>query len=78
MHDFHEDIRKRGPHSAWLGGKTIDFVLENGCEVELCLTNGESARFQWVDDNGEPIKGKLRCKSLGMHIRAKAAILKCP
>jgi hypothetical protein len=51
-HDFANDIRKAGPHSAWCGGKTIDYIRENGVEVEFCFTDGTTARFEWVDPNG--------------------------
>ena len=75
MHDFHEDVRKAGPHSAWCGGKTVHHIEENGFEVLFCFTDGTTARFEWVNDNGEQIRGKLRCKSLGTHIRASHANL---
>ena len=75
MTAFGEDIRKGGVHSAWMGGKTVNFIMENGYEVEIQFTDGSSARFMWVDDNGEQIKGKLQCKSMGTHIRAVAARL---
>lgn len=75
MHEFSESIRKGGPHSAWCGGKTVDYIRENGTEVEFCFTDGTSARFEWVDDNGEPLRGKIRAKSLGIHIRAGVARL---
>lgn len=74
-HDFQEAIRKAGPHSAWCGGKTVDYIRENGVELEFCFTDGTTARFEWVSENGERIRGKLRCKSLGVHIRAKSARL---
>ena len=69
-HEFHEDIRKGGPHSAWCGGKTVDYICENGFDVQFVFTDGTSARFRWVDDNGVPTKGKLTCASLGTHIAA--------
>lgn len=72
-HDFHEAVRKAGPHSAWCGGKVVDYIRENGTEVEFCFTDGTTARFEWVDDAGEVLRGKLRCKSLGIHIRAGSA-----
>ena len=75
MTAFAEDIRKGGVHSAWMGGKTVLAILENGYEVEIRFTDGSSARFMWVDDNGEQLKGKLQCKSMGTHIRAKTATL---
>jgi hypothetical protein len=73
VHSFDESIRKAGPHSAWCGGRTISYIRENGREFELCFTDGTTARFEVVNDNGEPLKGKLRCKSLGVHINAKYA-----
>jgi hypothetical protein len=73
MHDFSEVIRKSGPHSAWCGGKTVDYIRENGYEFEFCFTDGTSARFEIVDDDGKPIRGKLKVKSLGTHIMAKSA-----
>ena len=75
MTAFADDIRKGGVHSAWCGGKVVDYVMENGCEVQFCFTDGTSARFEWVNDNGEAIRGKLRCKSLGTHIMAKSALV---
>lgn len=75
-HDFNEAIiRKGGPQSSWCGGKVVDYIRENGVEVEFCFTDGTSARFEWVDDNGAPIKGKIQIKSLGIHIRATSARL---
>ncbi len=74
-HEFANDIRKAGPHSAWCGGKTVDYIRENGVEVEFCFTDGTTARFEWVDPNGEAIAGKVRCKSLGIHITASVARL---
>lgn len=74
-HDFSESVRKAGPHSAWCGGKVVDYIRENGAEVEFCFTDGTTARFEWVDDNGNVLRGKLKCKSLGIHIRATTATL---
>jgi hypothetical protein len=74
-HDFATVVRKGGPHSAWCGGKVVDYIRENGAEVEFCFTDGTSARFEWVNDNGDVVQGKLRCKSLGIHIRAASARL---
>lgn len=70
-----ETIRKGGPHSAWCGGKTVNYIRENGTEFEFCFTDGTTARFEIVDDNGQPLRGKLRCKSLGTHILARVARL---
>ena len=70
-----KDIHKGGAHSVWLHDKVVDFIMENGNEVEFRFKDGSSARFDWVDDNGQQIKGKLRCKSLGTHIQAKVARL---
>lgn len=77
MPEFQTDLLNKagGVHSAWMGGKTVHCVLSNGYEIEIRFTDGSSGRFDWVDDNGEQIKGKLRCKSMGTHIRAIAAQL---
>ena len=80
MHDFAERVSKSGPHSAWCSGKVVQYIRENGCEVEFCFTDGTTARFEWLDDDGHPIRGKLNCKSLGFHISASVARLgrSCP
>ena len=57
--------------TAYCAGKTVECVAENGNEVAFQFTDGTTARFQWLDDNGEPIKGKLHLASLGTHIYAK-------
>ena len=62
-------------HSVYCSGKTVECILENGNEVAFQFTDGTTARFQWLDDDGNPVKGKLRCVSLGTHIRAKSVRL---
>ncbi len=67
-HDFHEDIRRAGPISSWAGGKTVNFVMENGEEFVIVFTDGTKLRLEWVDDHGHTIRGKLRVKSAGTHV----------
>ncbi len=68
-------VREVGPVSRWCGGKVLDYVMENGMEVQFCFTDGTSATFDWVDEDGIAIEGKLRNKSRGTHIVATAAQL---
>lgn len=58
-----------------LTGQIIDYVATNGTILLLRTTTGKELQVAWVDDNGNPIKGKPAIRFSGTHVLALPARL---
>lgn len=54
-----------------LRGEQIAGVLSNGHILVLQTASGAEIQVAWVDDNGEPIKGKPVIRGVGVRLRAE-------
>jgi len=54
-------------------GKRVESVLTNGHLLCIRCTDGFEIQVQWVDDSGNPIKGKPVARAVGLHIIARGA-----
>lgn len=51
-----------------LRGKQVEYVATNGHMLVIRCTDGRELQIQWVDDNGNPIKGKPVLRRAGLNI----------
>ena len=54
-----------------LRGKVIADVLTNGHVLQIRTTDGAELNVAWVDDNGDPIKGKPTVAQHGVRLQAR-------
>lgn len=56
-----------------LAGRQVECALTNGNMLCIRCTDGRELQIQWVDDNGNPLKGKPLLRMAGTHIIARGA-----
>jgi hypothetical protein len=56
-----------------LHGRQVECVLTNGHMLCIRCTDGRELQVQWIDDNGNPMKGKPVLRMAGVHIIARGA-----
>lgn len=54
-------------------GERIDMILSNGHVLQIRLGNGHEFNIIWVDDNGNPVKGKPVLTNNGWRLKANAS-----
>lgn len=54
-----------------LAGRSVECVLTNGSMLMIRCKDGRELQVQWVDDNGNAIKGKPVLRMAGVHIIAR-------
>lgn len=53
-----------------LRGKTIAAVMTNGIVLQIRTSDGAELNIAWVDDNGNPLKGKPTAARHGYRLQA--------
>ena len=53
-----------------LRGRRVAACLTNGHVLSIQLEDGAEVLVAWLDDNGEPIKGRPAVQSRGWRLRA--------
>lgn len=54
-----------------LRGKTIAAVMTNGIVLQIRTSDGAELNIAWVDDNGQPLKGKPTAARHGYRLIAR-------
>ncbi len=60
-----------GSITAALRGKLVRYCASNGHILVITLNDGSELRVAWVDDNGDPIKGRPVVEGSGVRMKAE-------
>jgi len=56
---------------AQLKGREVEYVATNGHLLVIRCTDGRELQVEWVNDNGEPIRGKPVLRFAGVNVIAR-------
>ena len=53
-----------------LQGKLVEAVYSNGCTLQIRTRDGAEINVQWVNENGDPIRGRPVVTRKGWRLKA--------
>ena len=56
-----------------ISGRRVHYVATNGNILLIKMEDGRELQVAWVDDNGNPIKGKPAIRACGLNVQVGVA-----